>query len=319
MNASTGFVFTKPGFLSLLQDGGRRGVMHMGLATGGVMDRHAWAWGNRLLDNPWGTPALEITFGGIEFQSELDTQIAVTGAEVDCSINGRRCPLWSTLNVRAGDTVTLGTPRAGLRAYLAVRGGFEVSPGLGNSCSTFTREGLGGLNNLGQPLQAGDRLPCPAGLPPAPLRKVPTSWQPDYRQPLELAVLLCAQVDRFPAAALSTFFQSSYTLTPQTDRMGARLKGPPLDVLGKQLISEGISLGAIQVPADGQPILLLNDRQTIGGYPKLGAVTPRSLDALAQRPPGTRVRFRATTLHEAQQQERQFLAFFTNAPAPGRH
>ena len=310
MSTTVGFVFTRPGFLSLLQDGGRRGVMHMGLATGGAMDRHAWAWANRLLGNSWGTPALEITFGGIEFQSELDTQIAITGAEVQCTVNGQPRPLRTTLAVHAGDTVTLSAPRTGIRSYLAVRGGFRVPPGLGGSCATFTREGTGGLHRDGRPLQAGDRLPCPPSLEPVPVRKVPQPWQPDYRAPLELAVIPCAQVERFPADTLARFFASEYTLTPQTDRMGARLKGPALDVLGKTLISEGTSLGAIQVPADGQPIVLLNDRQTIGGYPKLGAVTPRSLDALAQRPPGTAIRFRATTLHEAQLEERQFLRFF---------
>lgn len=117
-------------------------------------------------------------------------------------------------------------------------------------------------------------------------------------------------MDRFPAASLATFFSSVYTLTPQTDRMGARLKGPALEVLDTRLISEGTSLGAIQVPPDGQPIILLNDRQTIGGYPKPGTVTPRSLDALAQRPPGTQLRFRPVALHQAQQEERRFLEFF---------
>jgi len=310
MSRQPGFVITRPGFLTLLQDAGRRGVMHMGLATGGAMDRHAWAWANRLLGNPWGTPALEVTFGNLEFRSELDTQIAVTGAAVSVTVNGVSSPLWSTVSIRAGDIVSLGTPKTGIRSYLAVSGGFRVSPGLGNSCATFTREGTGGLHQNGRPLQAGDHLPCAPATSPVPNRRVPEQWQPDYREELVLDVILCAQADRFPAQALETFFSSPYTLTPQSDRMGARLKGPALEVLGQRLISEGTSLGAIQVPPDGQPIILLNDRQTIGGYPKPGAVTPRSLDALAQRPPGTRLRFRPVPLYEAQQKERRFLEFF---------
>jgi len=311
MSQQPGFTFIKPGFLSLLQDGGRRGVMHMGLATGGAMDRHAWAWANRLLGNAYGTPALEITFGAVEFRSNLDTQIAITGAEVQCSVNGERRALWSTLNLKAGDTISLSAPRAGVRTYLAVLGGFQVQPGLGSSCATFTREGIGGLHQDGRPLKEGDHLPCPENRDAVPNRKVSDHWRPDYKEELELAVIPGAQIDRFPGSELEAFFSHPYTLTPQTDRMGARLKGHALNVMGKTLISEGTSLGAIQVPSDGQPILLLNDRQTIGGYPKLGAVTPRSLDALAQRPPGTKLRFRATTLHEAQLKERRFLEFFS--------
>lgn len=310
MTQQPGLTFTKPGFLSLLQDRGRRGVMHLGLATGGAMDRHAWAWANRLLGNPYGAPALEITFGGVEFKSQLDTQIAITGAAVQCTVNGKPRALWATINLQAGDTVSLGAPKAGVRSYLAVLGGFRVEPGLGNSCATFTREATGGLHLDGRPLKEGDHLPCTPNLDTVPNRKVPEHWKPDYKSELKLSVIPCAQIDRFPSSVLQTFFSDSYTLTPQTDRMGARLKGPALEVLGDTLISEGTSLGAIQVPSDGQPILLLNDRQTIGGYPKLGAVTPRSLDALAQRPPGTKLRFQPTTLHEAQLEERRFLAFF---------
>ncbi|MCG7199434.1 biotin-dependent carboxyltransferase family protein [Marinobacter pelagius] len=311
MTNQPGFTFTKPGFLTLLQDGGRRGAMHMGLATGGAMDRHAWAWANRLLGNPYGTPALEITFGGVEFRSHLDTQIAVTGAEVQCAVNREPRALWSTINLKAGDTVSLSAPKRGVRTYLAVLGGFQVKPGLGGSCATFTREGTGGLQQDGRPLNAGDHLPCSENQATVPNRKVSDHWRPDYREELELSVIPGAQIDRFPARVLETFFSEPYTLTPQTDRMGARLKGPALETTGQTLISEGTSLGAIQVPSDGQPILLLNDRQTIGGYPKLGAVTPRSLDALAQRAPGTRLRFRPITLHEAQLEEREFLEFFS--------
>ncbi|WP_199457368.1 MULTISPECIES: biotin-dependent carboxyltransferase family protein [unclassified Marinobacter] len=311
MSIQPGLIFTKPGFLSLLQDGGRRGVMHMGLTTGGAMDRHAWAWANRLLENSYGAPALEITFGGVEFTSNLDTQIAITGAEVQCKVNGDSRPLWSVINLKAGDRVSLTAPKSGIRSYLAVLEGFQLDSGLGDSCASFTREGLGGLHQDGRPLQEGDHLPCQPRVSQVPNRKVPEHWKPDYKEDLVLSVIPGAQIDRFSASVLETFFGSTYTLTPQTDRMGARLKGPALKPAGTGLISEGTSLGAIQVPADGQPILLLNDRQTIGGYPKLGAVTPRSLDALAQRAPGTRLRFRPIALHEAQTEEKRFLGFFS--------
>ncbi len=282
----------------------------MGLTTSGAMDRHAWAWANYLLDNAFGTPALEITFGGAEFISGLNTQIVVTGAEVQLSVNDEPKPLWTTIRISPGDTVVVSTTRSGVRCYLAVRGGLGVDTGLGNSCATVFRENTGGLHNNGQPLKEGDFLPCKPAISPVANRKIPSQWIPDYNERLTLSVIPCAQVERFPEATLSTFFNSTYILSRQADRMGARLTGPTLNVSDRQLISEGTSLGAIQVPADGQPIILLNDRQTIGGYPKLGVVTPRSLDALAQRPPGTQLRFKKISLHDAQQDERQFLTFF---------
>ncbi|MEP3561460.1 MAG: biotin-dependent carboxyltransferase family protein [Marinobacter sp.] len=313
MSAPTGFYVTRPGFFTLLQDAGRRGVMHMGLTTGGAMDRHAWAWANHLLGNRYRAAALEITFGGATFTSGLDTQIVVTGAEVQLTVNGEPKPLWTTIRIETGDTVALSAPRAGVRSYLAVRGGFVADAHLGNSCATVFREGTGGFLSDGQPLNEGDFLACAAAAPPVANRTIPNQWIPDYSTPLTLDVVPCAQIERFSTAARATFFTNTYTLSPQSDRMGARLSGPTLEVSGRQLISEGTSLGAIQVPADGQPIILLQDRQTIGGYPKLGAVTPRSLDALAQRPPCTRLRFNETTLHDAQQKERQFLTFFRAA------
>lgn len=305
-----GLIVRKPGFLSLIQDAGRTHVMHLGLASGGAMDRHAWAWGNQLLGNRYGSPALEITFGGCELTCQLETQIAVTGAAVTCTVNGEARPLWATLSLLPGDEITLSAPKSGLRAYLAVRGGFLVDPGLGDSCATFTREGTGGLNHNGKPLQTNDVLPCTETTDEAPNRKVPEQWIPDYTPEATLDVILGAQVDRFPTRSLDNFFSQPYEFSPQSDRMGARLSGPALKVNGERLISEGISLGAIQVPADGQPIILLNDRQTIGGYPKLGAVTPRSLDTLAQCVPGSAISFRPITLHDAQRQEQAFMRFF---------
>jgi len=303
------------GFLTLLQDAGRIQVMHQGLASGGAMDRHAWAWANRLLGNAYNTPSLEITFGGLQLESQVTTRIAVTGAEVSFTLNGTPQPLWSGINVMPGDKLQLGAAKTGLRSYLAVSGGFTVPQKLGGSCATLTREGTGGQDETGKKVAQGDLLPCNALSTKdlkKPLFKVPAENIPNYQQPLMLDVILGAQVDRFPAASLACFFNEAYRISPQTDRMGARLDGPALEVIGEKLISEGISLGAIQVTADGQPIILLNDRQTIGGYPKLGAVTPLSLDALAQRLPGSEVRFNAVSLYQAQLAEREFLQFFKN-------
>lgn len=313
LNKQEGLRVIKAGFLTLLQDVGRSQVMHQGLAAGGAMDRHAWAWANRLLGNNYNTPCLEITFGGLQLESRAATRIALTGAEVPFTINGQPQALWKSLTLQAGDKLQLDAPKTGLRSYLAVSGGFKVPQNLGGSCATLVREGTGGQYEDGQKVAEGDLLPCKSltakELTQQPF-KVPADKIPDYKQPLVLDVILGAQLDRFPATSLARFFNETYLISPQSDRMGARLDGPPLKVIGERLISEGISLGAIQVTADGQPIILLNDRQTIGGYPKLGAVTPRSLDALAQRLPGTEVRFKAISLHQAQLAEKEFLQFF---------
>lgn len=310
-----GLQIVKAGFLTLLQDAGRSQVMDQGLATGGAMDRHAWAWANRLLGNAYHTPALEITFAGLQLVSRVATRIAITGAQVPLTLNGQPQPLWASINLAPGDQLQLGVPKTGLRSYLAVSGGFTVPQNLGGSCATVMREGTGGQYENGQKVADGDLLPC-RSLTGGELSqlsfRVPAEMIPDYQQPLVLEVILGAQVDRFPARSLARFFTETYHLSPHSDRMGARIDGPRLEVIGEQLISEGISLGAIQVTADGQPIILLNDRQTIGGYPKLGAVTHRSLDALAQRLPGSAVHFRAVSLHQAQLEEREFLRFFNS-------
>lgn len=311
MNADgKGLRIIKPGFHTLLQDAGRLGVMHQGLACGGPMDRHAWAWANRLVGNSWNTAGLEISFGGFECVADVPLQVCVTGARLQLELNGTPHSLWSTLQLNPGDRLTLGHPVSGIRSYLAVHGGFALEAGPGGSHATLVRERTGGLKGDGKPIQAGDRLPCNKAASESTQRQIPDQWLPDYDAELVLDLILGAQVDRFPAASLDCFFRGLYRLTPQSDRMGARLNGPALTHNGHQLISEGISLGAVQVPPDGQPIILLQDRQTIGGYPKLGAVTPRSLDALAQRTSGTNVRFRSIDLHEAQLQEARFLAFF---------
>ncbi|WP_265733880.1 biotin-dependent carboxyltransferase family protein [Marinobacter sp. X15-166B] len=162
---SRGLKVIKAGFLTLLQDAGRTRVMHQGLASGGAMDRHAWAWANRLLGNAYHTPTLEVTFGSLELESRTTTRIAVTGAAVPCTINGNPHPLWRTLQLYPGDRLQLGTPKSGLRSYLAVSGGFAVTQGLGGSCATLVREGTGGLHDNGQPVRDGDELPC--GSPPS--------------------------------------------------------------------------------------------------------------------------------------------------------
>jgi len=292
----------KPGILALPQDGGRRGLLHTGLTQGGPLDLHAWAWANRLLDNPWGAGTLEIAFGGLELLAEADLWLSLTGADLSARIDDAPLAPWQSFLLRRNQRLRLGHPRRGLRAYLGVAGGFAIDG------PTVAREGLGGLHGDGRPLATGDRLPCTPGLK-ARARSVPPAYRPDYTAPLTLRLIPGAQFETFTATARAHLFGQAWRLSPRSDRMGARLEGPPL-AAPTGLVSEGIALGALQVPPDGQPIVLLNDRQTLGGYPKLGAIHPLDLAALAQRQPGTLLRIQLCPLQEAQAEMRAFLRFF---------
>lgn len=297
----------KPGILALPQDGGRRGVMHTGLTQGGPLDLHAWAWANRLLDNPWGAGTLEIHYGGLELEAEDDLWLALTGADLGARIDDTPLTPWQSFLLRRGQRLRFGTPQHGVRAYLAVAGGFVMDG------PTVPREGLGGLHGDGRPLAIGDRLPCIPGLTRRP-RTVPSRFRPDDSAFLPLRLIPGAQFGTFGTEARARLFGKPWRLSPRSDRMGARLEGEPI-AAPRGLISEGIALGAVQVPPDGQPIILLNDRQTLGGYPKLGAIHPLDLAALAQRLPGTELRLRPCTLQEAQAEMRDWLRFFRTQTA----
>jgi len=303
----SGLRVLKPGPQSLLQDGGRYGWQHLGVSPAGPLDLHAAAWANYLLDNPWGTPLLEVALGYLELESELDTWLALTGAQVAATLDGAPLPRWSRFPLRAGQRLKLGFARSGQRAYLAVAGGFRA-PSLLGSVSTQLREGLGGGDGLGRPLRAGDLLPCqPASL--ARAASVPWPYQPDYRAPGQLRVIGGGDAAGFAADQVQAFFERSWQLSPQSDRMGARLLGEPL-VAPTQQWSQGVGRGAIQVPPDGQPIILQADHQTMGGYPILGWLHPLDQARLAQCPAHYELRFSPVDLGEAQAELREFYRFF---------
>lgn len=198
-------------------------------------------------------------------------------------------------------------PYQGARTYLAAPGGFNAPKVLG-SCASVVREELGGLDGFGRPLAAGARLEyCGAGVN---LKVLSGKQLPDLQSKAPLEVILGAQIGQFSGQSLFDAFNSAWTLDNRADRMGMRLLGPSLRYQGAPMISEGIPLGAIQVPPDGQPIVLLNDRQTIGGYPRLGALTPLALARLAQCLPGSEVRLTPVVQETAYQQQIEFLRRF---------
>ncbi|MEK1906899.1 MAG: biotin-dependent carboxyltransferase family protein [Pseudomonas sp.] len=303
----SGLRVLKPGPLTLLQDAGRAGCQHLGVSPGGPLDGQAAAWANHLLGNPWGTPLLEIALGDVELESQLDTWLALTGADLPASIDGVPLPAWSRFPLRAGQRLRLGFSRHGQRGYLAVAGGF-VAPATLGSCATQTREGLGGLDGQGGKLQVGDLLPCaPASLTRG--ASVPWPYQPNYRGTPLLRVITGGDAVEFAEAQLQGFFEQSWRLSPQSDRMGARLQGESLSPPTRQW-SLGVTRGAIQVPPDGQPIILQADHQTMGGYPILGWLHPLDLWRLAQCAAQQTLRFTPVTVGDAQAELREFYRFF---------
>ncbi|MCL6417502.1 biotin-dependent carboxyltransferase family protein [Aestuariirhabdus sp. Z084] len=291
----SGFKVKQPGLLSLLQDGGRYGCHGIGLTCGGPLDPWAHRMANRLCDNEAGVTALEVSFGGLVLETEVETRLAVTGAEMPLKINGESQPLWCTHQVKPGDRIELAFAQRGTRSYLAVAGGFEVAPQFG-STATVVREGVGGLN--GCALKPEDHLPC-SKTSAQQGWCVPSSLIPHYQDETTLRMVLGYQQAAFSREQQQRFFHSEYQVTDRSDRMGFRLQGPAIESSLDGILSEGICHGAIQVPADGQPIVLMNDRQTIGGYPKLGSVIALDTARLAQLAPGARVRFEAISLEQA--------------------
>jgi len=290
--------------LCLLQDAGRFGVRHLGVTQGGALDWVAMAWANWLLGNVTGVAVIEVTLGGLTLLAEEDCQLALTGADLDAQVDGEPIKPWRNFMLYKDQRLTLQQPLQGARAYLAAPGGFSAPAVLG-SRSTVVRESLGGPDGAGRALAKGQVLTFDGAV--AQARGMPTGMVPTLLANPRLDLVMGAQIGEFSGQSLFDAFNLPWTLDSRGDRMGQRLLGPALVYLGQPLISEGIPLGAVQVPPDGQPIVLLNDRQTIGGYPRLGALTPLALARLAQCLPGEEIRLRAVVQASAAEEHGQFL------------
>jgi antagonist of KipI len=302
-----------PGLLSTVQDAGRRGYADLGVPGAGACDPHALAVANLLLDTPPGAPALEITIAGPEFSVGNTCVIGLAGADLGAYLVGAARPLapGGGYLLRGGETLAFRGGAHGARAYLALTDGIAVPPVLG-SASTYLAGGFGGLD--GRPLRAGDvlrpahegdfhaagrRWPAPSHFAPFPLREGGRGVRPVAT----VRVVPGPHGDHFAPDALDTLVAATWEVGPQSDRMGLRLRGPVLahsDPARAELVSQGIVWGAMQVPADGQPIALLADHQTVGGYPVLAVAIRADWPRLAQVPPGAAVRFALTTIAEAQ-------------------
>ncbi|MCP1420535.1 biotin-dependent carboxylase-like uncharacterized protein [Pseudomonas laurylsulfativorans] len=297
--------------LCLLQDGGRFGVRHLGVTQGGAADWRSMSWANWLLGNGLDAPVIEITLGGFTVVAEEDCVLALAGADLGAQVDGETLAPWRSFRLHKGQRLQFTRPLLGARAYLAAPGGFAAPKVLGSS-ATVVREELGGLDGMGRALGKGASLRY-SGNPVMLLRELTAEQRPDLNLDTPLDLVLGAQIGEFSGQSLFDAFNSVWSLDSRADRMGIRLLGTALQYQGKAMISEGIPLGAVQVPPDGQPIVLLNDRQTIGGYPRLGALTPLALTRLAQCLPGAQVRLRPVVQDVAHREQIEYLRRFNNS------
>lgn len=273
------------GVLALLEDRGRHGLAHLGVGQSGAADRTSYELANRLVGNLPGTACLEVTLGRMSFTVDAPTLIAVTGAPVSVTCGGRAHGMNAAFTAPAGHRITLGAPTAGLRTYVAVRGGLLGQDVLGSmSWDTMARLGT-------PPLRAGDVLPlgsAAADWPAIDFAPV-AAWG---TEPLVLPLRLGPRDDWFCDEALDRLGSAEFTVTSDADRVGIRLAGPELPRRRcGELGSEGVVLGSLQVPTRGRPTLFLADRPVTGGYPVIGVVPEASVHRAAQAVPGTCVRF----------------------------
>lgn len=290
----------RPGLFTTVQDLGREAYQHYGIAQSGAMDRLALRLGNLLVGNDEGEAGLEATLVGPTLRFGDARVVAVTGGDLGPTLNGEPVAMWRSFKVEPGDVLAFTGWRSGCRAYIAVSGGIAVPPVMG-SRSTYVRAGYGGFH--GRPLRAGDQVPL-GTMPPvaerAAGRRLPPDTVPDYARFRPVRFIWGPQDDLFTPEALDTLTTGRYVVSNHSDRMGYRLEGPALTHrTGADIISDYIVMGSIQVPGDGQPIILMADCQMTGGYAKIGVVIGVDLPYVAQRKPGDVLVFRPVSVEAA--------------------
>ncbi len=304
-----------PGLLTTLQDLGRRGYQHLGIGPSGVMDEVSHRIANLLVGNPLEMASLEITLTGPTLHFDTDALIALCGGDLSAQVDVLPVPLWRPVMVRAGSRMNFGKPMMGARCYLAVAGGYGVPAVLG-STSTNLAASFGG--HEGRPLRAGDRLvtKSPREHYPALQRRFHSEGQPiqgpewfaawtgdlDFSRPCTLRMIQGPQWPDLTEASRSGFLGDSFRVDSRSNRIGIRFQGPALMLeQPMEMVSSGVATGTLQLPPDGTPILLMADRQTTGGYPRLGELASVDLPNAAQLRPGETLRFENIALEEAQE------------------
>ncbi|WP_432653142.1 biotin-dependent carboxyltransferase family protein [Salibacterium salarium] len=302
----------KPGFLTTVQDLGRTGYQKDGFIVSGAMDSFSLRVGNILVGNSEKEAGLEITLQGPVLSVEEDTIIAITGGDLSPTIENEVLPMWRPVYVKKGSVIEWGSAKSGCRAYLTVAGGVDVPKVMGSK-STYLRAAIGGFE--GRQLKKGDILLTEKMIDYSLLpvfdkvhRAYSTvSWQAQYPHHFsqlgtkKVRVLPGMHYSQFTKKSLDAFFHESFQVNTQSDRMGYRLSGSLLERRQKdEILSEAVTLGTIQVPADGNPVILLADRQTTGGYPRIGQVAATDISVVAQTKPGEYLTFEEISWEEAE-------------------
>lgn len=290
------FEVIQPGAYTTIQDRGRFGYQQFGVPVCGVVDSFAYRVANALVGNVQDEAVLEATVFGPTLQVLNEGVIAVTGGNLSPFLNNAPLTMWESVPVHPGDTLHFKGVKSGCRAYVAVAGGIDV-PRVMGSRSTYVAGKVGGID--GRPLAAGDRLNKGQGKGKVGTQ-VPSNLVPAYSDDIEIRVILGPQDDYF-SEGIEEFFSSTFKVSPKADRMGCRLEGNPIvprEGVVKSIISEPSVPGGIQIPPDGQPIILLVE-QTVGGYTKIATVISPDIGKVGQAKPGNRIRFRRVELEEA--------------------
>ena len=299
-----------PGILTTVQDFGRVGVMKNGFTQNGAMDRYSMTVANRLCGNCDSAPVLEMTVLGVTARFTQDTVVCVSGADFGAKINDKPIKRNKAYKINNGDILSMGTAKSGMRAYLAVAGGI-VGEYVFGSASTNLKFAFGG--HFGKKLQSGDVLSIGTGA--FPLCEI-DKWEipeSEYSKDAQLRVVLGPQNEMFTNEDIRLFLSQEYEVTAQSDRMGIRLSGEPLKSKnGMDIISDGIVFGSVQVPNSGEPIILMADHQTTGGYAKIATVISVDLPRASQLSAGNTVRFKSVTVEEAEQEAKKQKRFFDN-------
>lgn len=304
------FEVIQPGPLTTVQDLGRYGYQQYGVPVSGAMDSYALRVAVLLVRNDDGEAGLEITLPGLRMRFLEAAVVAVTGADLTPLLNNKPLPMWEAVAVGGGDVISFRRHKNGCRSYLAVAGGIDIPKVMGSS-STYVKSQIGGVE--GRPLRAGDRLKSGQAQPGILHGKLPHQYVPEYHNRSELRVIFGPQDDHFTEKGIDDFLHSEYTISTEADRVGYRLQGQRIEhKAGADIISDGIPLGAVQIPGDGLPIVLLADRQTSGGYAKIATVITVDIPKLAQAKPGDKVRFRQITeaaAHQALKESEHIIDF----------
>jgi antagonist of KipI len=297
-----------PGMMTTIQDLGRFGYQRLGISPAGAMDSYSLRLANLVVGNPPGEACLEITLLGPRLEFTSSTTIALTGADLNPQLNGVAVEMWATVPITTGDVLSFGGIRSGCRTYLSCLGGFQISPVLGSK-STLTRAGLGGAH--GRPLETGDEIPIAEVPGHRASDRAPSAYRRQFSRSVAARLILGPQQDCFSEESVELFLSSAFTVSPSSDRMGLRLSGPRLrHYKSADIVSDALVTGAVQVPGDGNPIIMAADRPTTGGYPKIGVIVTPDMDLLGQAKPGDEVRFTYVSLIQAHEIYRRYMEGF---------